>query len=128
MLIQGTAWAAQGGVLGPQPRGPTAFQTLYRQIVNAKGHTIFEPIQVPLPPTYLQAQPSVIQQQGATAYPITGNGSTSFATPFPAPPDGAVGSQDLLTDIRVLANIPQGQGRLINRASVPMDSLDHSVP
>ena len=103
----GSAWAAQGGGLGPQPLAPTAFQTPYRQVINAEGHTIFEPIQVPLPPTYLQGQPS-LQHQGTTPYPTSAHGSTGFATPFPAPPGGAAGSQDLLTDIRVSANVPQG--------------------
>ena len=122
-----SAWAAQGGGLGPQPLAPTAFQTLYRQVINAEGHTIFEPIQVPLPPTYLQGQPS-LQHQGTTPYPTSAHGSTGFATPFPAPPGGAAGSQDLLTDIRVSANVPQGRGRFIDKVSVPMDSLDHLVP
>ena len=123
----GSAWAVQGGGLGPQPLAPTAFQTLYRQVINAEGHTIFGPIQVPLPPTYLQGQPS-LQYQGTTPYPTSAHGSTGFATPFPAPPGGAAVSQDRLTDIRVSANVPQGRGRLIDKVSVPMDSLDHLVP
>ena len=129
----GTAWAAQGQIQDPQasqaPPVPTPGSAWAAQGGGLGPHRLSDPVQASHQRRgshHLRADPGTAAAN--TPSGTLAHGSTGFATPFPAPPGGVAGSQDLLTDIRVSANVPQGRGRLIDKVSVPMDSLDHLVP